>query len=476
MLYGSGPDNPAWGASNPTSMETFEPWGTPQPLTLEKKMKFFLGLFMLLPHMVFAHTPAQTYATRPPCDAAADGNVFEITDPLNSADCGTGGGTAEPHHCTCDGGSSTWFSSIDILEKATVDIGIASTSVDFGLGTASPGSRLHVLAAGTAVVGDTGTVGIFQNIGTGKGATVAIMGTANSQINFGDVGTQTAGRIAYDHGTDKMRFFTDETEQMVLTSAGDLGIGTVSPTAPLDITRATSADTTMIELTNNNGVKLKLENTSAGKVWFLGQNVTNGGFYIEEDGSGGVVFKIKIDNSVTMGLDAVGNGDFFLDSLGNLGLKCLAPDHDLNIGGTGSGCNTGTWSELDAGESSFTVSSHADAKKNVRRFIHPDILRAIRAVPVMEFDYKDVDVLDENGVPTGHIIIGKKNVLGLMAEDWEPVFGRGDRDESNQAISVNYHEVMLALYMAAMETSFIIDSQQVLIDDLTARVAVLENR
>ncbi len=45
------------------------------------------------------------------CNAGADGLELIVTDPVDASDCTTGGGTAVPHPCWCDGTTSTWVAA-----------------------------------------------------------------------------------------------------------------------------------------------------------------------------------------------------------------------------------------------------------------------------------------------------------------------------------------------------------------------------
>lgn len=47
-------------------------------------------------------------ADLPTCDANTDGVEVIALDPTGASDCSTGGGTASPHPCVCDGGATTW--------------------------------------------------------------------------------------------------------------------------------------------------------------------------------------------------------------------------------------------------------------------------------------------------------------------------------------------------------------------------------
>lgn len=59
----------------------------------------------------------------PTCDSAAKGAEVTALNPLDDTDCSTGGGTADPHPCWCDG-SGTWRSITD-LDGLSTPVAIA---------------------------------------------------------------------------------------------------------------------------------------------------------------------------------------------------------------------------------------------------------------------------------------------------------------------------------------------------------------
>jgi hypothetical protein len=65
--------------------------------------------------------------------------------------------------------------------------------------------------------------------GTDIGVTLSSTGTGN--LFFGDgTGAQKQGQIKYDHSDDSMQFATAGSDRLRITSAGNVGIGTTSPT------------------------------------------------------------------------------------------------------------------------------------------------------------------------------------------------------------------------------------------------------
>jgi hypothetical protein len=138
----------------------------------------------------------------------------------------------------------------------------------------TPGVELHVLQGGTPPTSvNTKTGLLVQNTSADSDDSIInIMAgsSGNSQLFFGDPGSEYAGRVTYEHATDAMRFFTGEEERVRIDAEGDVGIGTSSPVADgLHIDRATGALADMLHLTNNGGSYLTFENTATSDTWYI---------------------------------------------------------------------------------------------------------------------------------------------------------------------------------------------------------------
>jgi len=177
-------------------------------------------------------------------------------------------------------GDVSSFKVRDRLNRAYLDVNTASKYISFspetgnitmtlasgyglGVGTTSPNARLNVISADE-------TVARFERSSGSGFAAIDIkdsVGTSgNSAIRFSDT-TATSGEINYEHADDSLRISTSSSEKMRITSAGNVGIGTTSPSAKLTVA---SGD---VEVTlNTKGIILKSPDGTRYRI-----TVANGG-------------------------------------------------------------------------------------------------------------------------------------------------------------------------------------------------------
>ena len=116
---------------------------------------------------------------------------------------------------------------------------------------------------------------------------------------------------------------------------------------------------------------------------------------------------------------------------GNVGINCESAPGANFVVDDGGACNAGTRSELNAGATQFTVPSSRSLKEHLAPVKVEGILDRIHQVKVYSYDF----------------INGPKDRIGLIAEDFHSIFGRG----SDKTISGD--EIQLALWLAIQELS-----------------------
>ena len=264
-----------------------------------------------------------------------------------------------------------------------------------GFGTANPVLELHVSS------GDTPALRLEQN--TSSGFAAQTWDVAGNETNFfvrdATGGSTLPFRIAPGANSSTLSVLAN----------GLIGLGTFSSGSAAEL-RTTSGSLLIVD-----GDFTVREDDDGNNAAVLGASATRG--TLELQASGGT----------TTALNLPGGTSYIEGELGLAG--CQDPDHDLIIGGTGAGCNTGTFSEIDAGEVQFDISSSRSIKQNLVPVEVENILERIEGVDVYTYDFID----------------GKTDRIGLMAEDFHQIFGRG----SDKMLSG--HEVQLALWLAVQE-------------------------
>jgi hypothetical protein len=194
------------------------------------------------------------------------------------------------------------------------------------------------------------------------------------------------------------------TSSIDISASGNVGVGTASPGAKLDIGTGSTARGGFTKLLIGNGgnsAQLELFGvTKSAAIAYDGSALsffTNGSSFVQA---------LNIDNT------------------GHVGIGTATPGSQLVIA---SGATT---SSINAGSAQFTIGSSRTIKENIEPIDVPDILQKIEAVPVVTYDFKDN---------------GPKDRLGLIAEDFHQVLGRGDDKH------IDGQDVQMALWMAVQK-------------------------
>lgn len=224
-----------------------------------------------------------------------------------------------------------------LLERMRIDsagnVGIGMTPVyQFDITTgASNGIRLNASSGQVNI--------ILQQAGVTNGS-INAAGGAGTDLNI------YATRIlSLNGGTDSLRMFSNSSERMRITSAGDVGIGTTAPGAKLEINGGvlggTSGDQTILErlygtVTNASYLDISLTRDSAGTSWInaatrLQQKIDSTwmGFmqFNGTNNQGGITF-----GAGTSTVSATSIPEYmYLNSSGQVGIGTSAPTGKLDV-------------------------------------------------------------------------------------------------------------------------------------------------
>jgi hypothetical protein len=140
------------------------------------------------------------------------------------------------------GANSFMRFNVDGSERARID-----SNGNLGIGTSSPGTRLDIVGANARIrlTPSTGTQDAqIRVVNTGG---ITVFGRDDSTgSNFG----AAYGTVIWSQGAYPMQFATNDVERMRLDSSGNLGIGTSSPGAKLEVYGGASGTVTNTQVGN----------------------------------------------------------------------------------------------------------------------------------------------------------------------------------------------------------------------------------
>jgi hypothetical protein len=211
---------------------------------------------------------------------------------------------------------------------------VDSESNRVGIGTTRPNANLHV---------DTGNA-----VGDATNPAIQIGGTTTYRLGF--YTTTEGGVIDAANGDDGLAFHTKTAgEAMRITSAGNVGIGTIDPTYELELNGSENSDITVAARNINSG------GTSA-KARFLGLvdggngevMVTSTGFTDIANGADALIIgAASLSGGINFAIDGVIKQTF--DSSGNVGIGTTDPKKILDIVSGTSGTMRFSWPNGDSG-------------------------------------------------------------------------------------------------------------------------------
>jgi hypothetical protein len=374
------------------------------------------------------------------------------------------------------------------------------TSGNVGIGTSSPAYRLSVSGVTNTGIASfsgnsdgnlPGTDGdsvlvISSNFAAGNAEVdyfhnnSAFKNTVGGHRFLQRTGASTAAELMWLRENLAI-FSTGGTERMRINSAGNVGIGTSSPSGRLDTRASGDYDPALFVGSNTSAVnwaRLDIKNHNAAQPAILYQDQT-GAFFIRTDGANPIAFftnggneRMRIDSSGNLlwaktSANPLATGIEFGTDGANVGR--------LSIGGANSSSATSlsvysttasafrffvTYAgQINATSTSITAISDRTLKENIRDL--ETGLTEVMALKPRRFDWKAETQLDE------------KNVAGFIAQEVEQVLPelvydyQYNADETKKSLKMG--DILPTLVKAMQEMKAVIDSQAERISALEAK-------
>ena len=288
-------------------------------------------------------------------------------------------------------------------------------------------------------------VGIMVSSNLGSALTIA----RNNSVGFMNAAGTAVDQIIYGDDSSNLRFYTNATERMRVTSGGSVGIGVSAPSAKLDV---------------------KSSGTSSETVAQFGNNNIQGGLQIQTNGNLDWGFNALNARNLTFSTNQTER--MRIDSSGN-----------LLVGYTSS---NGAY-KLQVNSQIFATSATiATSDGNYKENVTPldGVLSLVSQLNPVQFDWKEhpVHEFDRNQPTIGFIaqevqqVLAEQPYLNSIVKPNECVLEPEEMDDEGNVIKEAVTESFLGIAegnMVALLTAAI-KEQQAIITELEARITVLE--
>jgi len=393
-----------------------------------------------------------------------DGTFIKAS--INSFQVYQSSGTGTALNFLSTGTSAQMFSYSAAYGYGTLDFagaGISFTSAAIGGTTGT--LAMNISTTGNVSIGNTNNTYKLDVSGNGyfSGSLTInnVYKITGSSIGSGSerwIGTDGGGGLFINTPTSQNLILgINNNPALVIKSTGNVGIGTSTPGALLEVANASNPS---IFLTNTGAATLRLQ--AATGVVYVGSKTADALDFITGDAprmritSGG---NVGINTTSTAAQLVVSStaGDIFR-ALGNSGVNVLSVDNNGNLKAQFIGSNTGTALVLDSGGFIVKLTSSIRYKKDINPIdIGLDFILKLNPVNF-------------------NLIKGNIPQVGFIAEDFPDerlvsmsLIDSQDESKGFQRESINYAQIVAPLVKAIQE-------QNTLITDLTNRLNALETK
>ena len=216
--------------------------------------------------------------------------------------------------------------------------------------TSSANERMRINSVGNVGIGTTTPTAPLHIEGGTNSEVLKIEADSNPFVRWVENGTdvgflQFLGDNAYLSNMSNGSFFfrTNNTDKMTILAGGNVGIGTTSPSAPLEIAGAASASDTGITIKNGSATRLRLFHDDNG-----------GSSYLTSYRGVGAAQRLIIESGNDLNLSGGGgSAHMVIKTSGNVGIGTTSPGAKLEI--SHGGANNGLLLENTLNSSNYQI-------------------------------------------------------------------------------------------------------------------------
>ncbi|PIR86066.1 hypothetical protein COU14_01055 [Candidatus Kaiserbacteria bacterium CG10_big_fil_rev_8_21_14_0_10_44_10] len=232
---------------------------------------------------------------------------------LNASGGNVGIGETVPGSKLSVSGGGSFGSGYDTTAAPTNGLIIEG---NVGIGTTSPLGKLHVYSGASTVTAANSLADdvVIENSNYAGLSFLTPDTTGVGSIYFGHNNDADAGRIVYNNSNDSFDFFNAGSQSLKITNTGNVGIGTTSPTAKLDVNGGFNLTGDIFNTSNTARVK------SNGDIEM----------HLDEDDNNISVFSIK-DGTNSSLFYLPESGSAYLNTSGNFGIGTTTPGATLDV-------------------------------------------------------------------------------------------------------------------------------------------------
>ena len=183
--------------------------------------------------------------------------------------------------------------------SSTGSFGAGYIDNKLGIGTTSPEGLLHIFTADASAAPNADADELIVENSGNAGISILSGNTSNGAIFFGDAQDNNVGIIDYDHNVNQLSFTTGATKAMTINASSNVGIGTTSPNAKLEVSGSTifgDTPTATHKFTGSLDISGSVDNATPT---------------LKVHGSGSGIFEVKGTNGTLFSVNDIMSGSIF---------------------------------------------------------------------------------------------------------------------------------------------------------------------